>query len=397
MNTRRTLQVLLPLVIVAAGAGAAIALKNLRAEPEVKAPEVVLPLVETVEAAFEDVVLEVHAQGTVLPRSQTVLIAEVSGRVEWVSSALVSGGFFETGEELVRIDTVDYQVAVEDARGRIAQAELRAAQEKADAEVARADWDRLGLGEPDDLVLRKPQLADANAGLAAAKAMLRKAELDIERCSMRAPYPGRVRTENIDVGQFVMRGQELARIYAIDYAEVRLPLADTQLEFVDLPLAYRHEDSGNGPSGVPVTLSTHFAGRRHTWPGRIVRTEGEIDPKTRMVVAVARVEDPYTRGETSDRPPLAVGMFVDAVIEGNVARDAVVLPRAVRRNVNQVWVLDDGDRIRFRTVDTLKLERDRIVLSGGIQPGERIVLTPVESATDGMQVRVVDDMGAGTR
>lgn len=397
MKMRRTLQIALPLVIIAAGAGVAMGLAGLRGEPEVKPPEVILPLVEVIEAQPEDVVLEVHAQGTVLPRSQTVLIAEVSGRVEWVSPALVSGGFFETDEELVRLDPVDYRVAVEDARGRLAQAELRLAQEEADAEVARADWERLGLGEPDDLVLRKPQLADARAGLAAAKAMLRKAEIDIERCSIRAPYPGRVRTESIDVGQFVTRGQELARVYAIDYAEVRLPLADTQLEYVDLPLAYRHQEREGQTSGVPVTLSTHFAGKTHAWDGHIVRTEGEIDPKTRMVVAVARVEDPYARGETSDRPPLAVGMFVDAVIEGNVARDAVVLPRSARRNVDQVWVLDAGDRVRFRTVEVLKLERDRVVLASGVQPGDRIVLTPIESATDGMQVRVVDQGRGGGR
>jgi RND family efflux transporter MFP subunit len=394
---RTTMKVALPIIVIAVGVGAAFFFTSLRPEPEAKAPDVIRPLVEIVRAMPEDIVLEVHAQGTVVPRSETMLVTEVSGRIEEVSPALVAGGFFEAGEVLLRLDPVDYRAAVEEARGRVAQAELRLAQEQADAEVAREDWERLGLGEPDDLVLRKPQLADANASLAAAKAGLDKAGRDVERCTVRAPYPGRVRAENVDVGQFATRGQELAKIYAIDYAEVRLPLADAELAFVDLPLAYRHEETSDTPAGQPVMLSTRFAGRTHTWQGHIVRTEGEIDPQTRMVVAVARVEDPYARGETGDRPPLAVGMFVDAVIQGRVARDAFVLPRSVRRGVDRVWLLDEGDRVRFRTVQVLKLERDRVVLSSGVALDDRIIITPIENATDGMLVRVAETTGAQER
>jgi len=393
---KNTLRVLVPIAIVACGAGLASLLVSLRPEPETVPRPEHAPLVEVTEAVAEDVTLAVRTHGTVVPRTESRLVAEVAGRVLEVSPSLVNGGFFQEDEVLLRIDPIDYRLAVEEARSRIALAELRLAQERADAEIARADWERLGVGEPDGLVLREPQLVDARAQLEAARAALAKAQRDIERCTVRAPYPGRVRTENVDAGQYVNRGEELARGYAVDWAEIRLPLPDADLAYIDLPLSYRpalpaamgSDGNGAAPSHEPtVTLTAHFAGREQTWQGRLVRTEGEIDPKTRMVVAVARVEDPYGLDGPSDRPPLAVGMFVEAEIEGVTVRNAVALPRAVLRGVGQVYVLDGQGRLRFRAVEVLQMDRDRMILSAGVEPGELVVTTPIETATDGMRVR----------
>ena len=251
--------------------------------------------------------------------------------------------------------------------------------------MARRDWDSLGQGEANPLVLREPQVAEARAALAAAEAALAQAERDIERCTVRAPYAGRVRSKAVDVGQFVARGAELARLYAIDYAEVRLPLADDELAFVDLPLAFRGDTAtGDGPE---VLLSARFAGREHVWEGRLVRTEGEIDPDTRMVVAVARVEDPYGRGGDERRPPLAVGLFTRAEIQGRVVEDVVVLPRRALRDGRSVLVVDGDDRLRIRPVEVLRSEGERVLLSAGVASGERVVATPLEIAVDGMRVR----------
>ena len=216
-----------------------------------------------------------------------------------------------------------------------------------------------------------------------------------------------MREENVDVGQFVSRGQALAKLYSVDYAEVRLPLPDRELAYLDLSLAYRGEGKSGAPdapasregarSGPTVLLHAEFAGRTHTWRGRIVRTEGEIDPKSRMVNVVARVEDPYGRDAAAGaRPPLAVGLFVQAEISGRVVPNAFVVPRsALRRDPadpkHHVLVVDDDLRLRRREVEVLRQERERVVLGAGLLAGERICVSPLRAVVDGMRVRVQED------
>jgi RND family efflux transporter MFP subunit len=228
-------------------------------------------------------------------------------------------------------------------------------------------------------------VADAQAALAAAGADLELAERNLVRTEIRAPYAGRVRGKSVGVGQFVTTGTPLASIYAVDAAEVRLPLPGRELAYLDLPLGYRR--APGQPAGPPVTLQAEFAGRTHAWSGRIVRTEGEIDPRTRMVHAVASVEDPYARGADPGRPPLAAGLFVKAEIQGIMATDVAVLPRAALRGEGQVLVLDDDDRLRFRDITILRSTAESVIVSAGLAAGERVCLSPLAAVTDGMQVR----------
>ena len=195
-----------------------------------------------------------------------------------------------------------------------------------------------------------------------------------------------MREKTADVGQFVTVGAPVARVYAVDAAEIRLPLPDAELAYLDLPLNYRGE-SGR-VRGPRVTLRTTFAGRRHEWEGRIVRTEGEIDPRTRMVHVVAEVRDPYGRGADPMRPPLAAGMFVEAEIDGRTVQDVAVLPRAARRGADQVLIVDGENRLRFRQVDLLRTTIDEVFVRSGLHTGERVILSPLEAVSDGMRVRV---------
>ena len=216
-----------------------------------------------------------------------------------ISESLAAGGFFEDGEVLLKIDRREYELAVVRARAAIAQAELKLATEEEEAAVARMEWESLGQGEPPPLVVRAPQIAEAEAMLASAEAAFEQAEYDLERTVVKAPYAGRVREKRVDVGQFVSRGSSIARLYSVDYAEVRLPIPDKDLAYVNLPLAYRGQKER--AAGPRVTLMANFAGKRHRWQGRIVRTEGEIDPRTRMVQAIAQVDDPYGRARPGRR------------------------------------------------------------------------------------------------
>jgi RND family efflux transporter MFP subunit len=382
------LMIAIPVLVVAAAVVGAIAMINARPQVETRPPEVLPPLVRVQAVEFVDHSFTVMSQGTVSPRTESQLVPEVSGRVIEVSPSFIAGGFFEADDVLFKIDASDYKQAVSIARAEVAQRKLRLAQEEAEAAVARKEWADLGEGEATPLTLREPQLADARASLEAAEAALEQAQRDLDRTEVRAPYAGRVRNKSVDLGQFVTRGTPIATLYAVDFAEIRLPLPDNDLAYVDIPLDYRGDkDTNPGPS---VTLRADFAGQVFEWQGRIVRTEGEIDPMSRLVHVVAQVDDPYGRGPDPDRPPLAVGVYVRAEIQGREAQNVTVLPRAALHGVNQVWVVDADDRLRFREVSLLRVTRDVIVVESGLEVGERICLSPLEAVTDGMRVRTPD-------
>ena len=382
----RLTKILLPVVIVLFAGLVAFAIFEFRPTPDTRRPEILPPVVRVETAAAERIRLTVRSQGTVTPRTESQVVPEVSGRVTRVSDAFVAGGFFEKGDVLLEVDPYDYHQAVVRARAEVAQARLRLANEEAEADVARREWEDLGRGDGSPLALRVPQVENARAALGAADAAVERAQRDLERTTVRAPYAGRLRTKQVDVGQFVVRGAPVATIYAVDWAEVRLPLPSRELAFVDVPLDYRGERPGS--AGPEVVLSAEFGGRTYTWNGRIVRTEGERDPRTRMVQVVARVPDPYGRGPDSDRPPLAVGMFVEAEIQGTVAEGVTALPREALRTDGRVWVVDPDDRLRFRDVTVLRAERDRVLIADGLAAGDRVCVSPLETATDGMLVRV---------
>ena len=383
------LRIILPILVLAGAGYATVTIIRNRPAPETRVAEIPLPLVETMEAGYSNVTLSVFAEGTVAPRTVSELTPEVSGRVIDVAESLVVGGFFEKEDVLLRLDSRDYELAVTRSQAAIAQAKLRLETERQEAAVAMEEWELLGSGRPTPLAMREPQIAEAQAALASAEAVSQQAEYDLERTVVRAPFAGRVRQERVDVGQFVARGNSVATLYAVDAAEVRLPIPDSELAFLNLPLAYRDDEVAIGSvRGPRVTLRSEFAGRRHEWRGTIVRTEGEIDPRTRMVHAIARVEDPYARGSDPNRPPLAVGMFVEAEIIGRSSGRVMVLPRTVLRGADRVLIVDDADHVRFRQVELFRLERDRILVKSGIEEGDRIIVSPLENAVDGMPVQV---------
>lgn len=413
-------KVLAPIAILVSVVLLVVVIHATREDIAPRPPEATTPLIRTVRVEPQDFQFHVTAQGTVKPRSESDLVPQVSGEVIWVSPDLVSGGFVETDQVLVRIDRADYEAARESARANVARAESEFA--RADKELDRqrrlADRSVASQSRIDDA---ENSFRVAQATLRERRAQLERAERDLERTELRAPYRGRVRSEQADVGQFASRGVPLASLYAVDYAEIRLPLPDRELAYLELdgtlsgrPVSARltradadgpEVDSQEDPedaSGPPVVLRAEFAGRQHSWQGHIVRTEGELDPKTRMVQVVARVEDPYgiaRPGEAGEGAPLEVGLFVEADIAGRTIEDAYVLPRnALRRPRGEgrphVLVVDDDSRLRIREVDVLRTERGRVIVGAGLRPGERLCISPLRAVTDGMLVRVATDAAA---
>ena len=241
-------------------------------------------------------------------------------------------------------------------------------------------------------------MEDARAAVASAEAAIDRARRDLERAEVRAPYAGRVQSKDVDVGQFVNRGTAVGRIYAVDSAEVRLPLPDDELAYVDVPMSYRGTQQRTGPA---VTLSADFAGRRYSWRGRIVRTEGEIDAVSRMVHVVAEVNDPYAPGPDPTRPPLAVGMFVEAEIAGRRVDDVVVLPWAALNGRDRVLIVDVDGRLRYRQVEVLRSTTESVLVSGGLEEGDLVSISALDAVVDGMAVQIAGGdpamLGAGRR
>ncbi len=376
-------RVILPIAILAVGfliAGAIIATgPQLQQQPQPDNS----PLVRTWIATPQTVQITTRTHGTVLPRTESDLIPEVSGRVIEMSDAMVSGGFFQAGDILFQIDRLDYEVALEQAKAALASAtsELSIARRGHARQQDLARRQSTSESLKDDALNR---LRIAEASLREARARLQRAERDLDRTTVRAPYDGRVRSERVDVGQFVNRGTSVAQLYATDYAEVRLPVHDEELKFLDLQLNGLNLGSGRPPE---VILTAEFAGGTHTWQGNIVRTEGEIDPQTRMITLVARVDAPY---ETeADQPPLAVGLFVGAEILGQQVHDIFVVPRAAIQANDQVYVINEGLTIEFRDVNILREVEEDVYVTAGFVAGELISLSTINNAVEGMKVRPV--------
>jgi RND family efflux transporter MFP subunit len=399
-------KIVVPVTVLLLAAALTTLLVFSREAPESNRPSPPPPLVQTLRVEPTQVQFRVRAQGTVAPRTESDLVTEAAGRILWISPRLLSGAFFEPGDLLVRIDPRDYSAALVGARAAVARSESQLALTRSSLERERS-MGRGGASSQAKLDGAVHAEKAAAAGLEEARAALQRAELNFERSEIRSPFAGRVREKFVDVGQFVGTGARLARIYAIDYAEIRLPINDGDLAYLDLPLGYRDDpllptelpaDAAAPalPLGPAVVLSARFAGRENTWHGRIVRTEGALDPKTRMVTAVARVDDPYARGEDSDRPPLAVGLFVDAEILGKVQGDLFAVPRSALRPGGGVLIVDDDERLRTRRVELARAGDEQVWIRSGLAAGERVCLTPLAIAVEGMRVRSEPIEGAHT-
>ena len=356
--------------------------------PDTKENKAIIPTVEVVQAASSEVQIEVASQGTVQARTQTNLVAEVSGRIESVSPAFYSGGFFEKGDTLITIDPIDYEANLAIARSRQAEARLVYEQEQALADQAKEDWATISSSEPpSSLVLREPQLERAKANLEAATASVAIAKRDLDRTVVKAPYDGRVREKFVDIGQIVnARASRLASIYSIDIAEIRLPISleDAQYLRIDEGLI-----RNIAPSEKPIAiLEAKYAGKTHSWTARIDRTEGAVDPQTRMMYLVAQVEDPYQQNSKRSGTPLTVGMFVTARLQGVVLENAFELPRQALRQGRLLYAVDDEKRLEILQPEIYKKNEDTIIVTGGIEDGMSICLTPLQYAVNGMQLEL---------
>jgi len=374
--TRSFKRYLLIAGIFAVAIGGAVVLSQMKPPPEKKESASVDLLVDVMPLTTETISFEVQSQGTVQPRTETVLSAEVSGAIISISPKFIPGGVFARGEVLMRIDPTNYLVAVDQAKALLAQRQI--------------EYDgALKLREQG--YRAEAELASAKAALASADAELVRAQRNLERTYIRLPYAGMVRDKETDLGEYVNVGSRLGVAFATDYAEIRLPLTDSDLAFVELPTAA--DVAGGDGLGPKVTLSAIQRGQERTWEGRIVRSEGVVDENTRVTFAVARIEDPYRlQAGDSGVVPLPMGTFVAASIDGATVDGVVRVPRGALRGNGQLVIVDAENRLEIRNVRKLRADSAYAYLIGGVEPGERISLTVIENPINGMRVRTEDDL-----
>ncbi len=382
-------KILTPLVIIATAAVIASGLYLSRSEPAKNAVEQQPLLINAARAVKQDIQISVRSQGTIMPRTSTTLIAEVTGRIINLSAPFKVGGFFKQGDTLLRIDPRDYQADLKRAAAAVASAKSNLASEQGKAEVAYQDWMKYKSSVKRSeaataLALRKPQLEDAQAKLDSALADLDHARDQLDRTVIRAPYDGLLKTKQVDIGQYVNTGAKLADIFAIDTAELRLPLPENKLNYLQLP-SINH----NNTDKPEVSLLTEVSGERQQWQAQLVRTEGVFDERSRVLFAVAEINDPY--GIQSPREHvLRMGTFVDASIEGRTIANLVALPRHILRAGNQLWVIDQQQRLQNRQVSILRTEGSQIYVTNGLSEGELVCLSNISGAVPGTKVRIAD-------
>jgi len=384
---RKFLKFILPLLVIVASIVVVvvmvIAAQGKR--PERRGDAQAAVLVEAITAEVTSLNFTVTSQGSVMPRTETTLVAEVAGQIVSVSTNFIAGGFFRKGEVLLQIDPSDYETALLRAEATLAARKAQLADQQARSEQALKDWNNLGReGEPSELVLRKPQLAEAQAAVQAAEAELQQARRNLDRTRIRVPYDGLVRSKVVDVGQYVGPGTPLGMTFAVDRAEIRLPLSGDDVAYLELPSATRLDEDHR----VPVTLTAEGNGIGGRWTAAIVRTEGVVDAASRVIYAVAEVADPYGVLGISTQPELKMGTFVRAEIKGRRADDVVILPRAALQADDTVLIANADRELEIRPVTVARAEPREVYISAGIADGELVVTTPLDVPIPGTRLAI---------
>ncbi len=371
-----------PVAIVALFVFVAVAMTALRPAPvKISTPENAIA-VKTQKVQATQVSLAVESQGSVLPRTRTSLISEVSGAVLEVSPQFIVGGRFEQGDTLLRLDPTDYEVALQRAEARLISVNAQLTFEQARATQAKKEWAMTGrpASEAPILALREPYLAEARANVLQAEAEFKQAQQKLRRTTIRAPYTGIVSAKSVDVGQYVTVGTPLGNTFAIDFVEVRLPLTDKDLSMM--------EDIGffSASTAPTVMLSATVGGVQVQWSGALVRSEGVVNELNRSRYVVVQVQDPYGVGSSLSSPPLLVGTFVRAVLAGKKLNNVFKVPRHAMLEGNKVALVDTQSRLRLTPVESSFGNDEFYFVSAGVKEGDELIVSALGIPIDGMKV-----------
>jgi membrane fusion protein, multidrug efflux system len=378
-------KILLPIILVVVAILAASTMIKMKPKAARQAPPTPRPVVTVHTIASDGYEVRVKGFGSVKAKRSVNVVPQVSGEVLEKSPAFEPGGYCTKGQVLLRLDDTDYVLAAARSQADVAQMELNLARAEEEAEVASQEWATMRRSgeapEPSSLVLHEPQLKLARANLDAAKAALHQAEVNLGRCTITAPFDGRVLSTDVDAGQYLRAGNPVGTLYATDVAEVTVSVPDEDLAWIPI----EGTGSGSAPETV-VDIFADFAGSRHHWEGRAVRLGGAVDNRSRLVPVVVEITDPYKM--VGQRPPLVEGMFVEVVFRGKPAEESVVIPRSALRPNNEVWVITQDRQVSVRNVTVARAGLDEAVIASGLTPGEMVCTSNLQYVTEGLPVRI---------
>jgi len=370
----RKKQIIVPIVILIAGVLLFMAFSSMKKPPEEKAKVDNTPIVAVEEITVAPMTLNVDSYGIVKPKYETELVAQVSGQVVELSDAFVRGGFVKQGQLLARIDPNDYEAALIEAQASLASARASLETERAQGKVAEQEWKEITSSSPTELSLRKPQLAQELARVKAAQASVLRAERNMERTEVKAPFDAMIEARNIGLGSFVGTGSNIGKLLGTAIAEVRLPVADNQLQFLV-----------NQGENATVNLNGTYAGTNTVWSAAIIRSEGVIDNKSRMSYLVAEIKDPYALAKDNQATPLRFGSYVKANILGLDIAQATSLPRYLVVN-DKVAILDAESKLHYVAIDIIRQVGANVIVSNGLAAGDKLIVSALDYPIDGMQL-----------
>ena len=390
------IQLLLVVVIVIVGVLIAVVFIKFKKPVQRQEQIVLAPLVKVERLDRRDIRMIIRGYGTVNPRLQVEIVPQVSGKVVWVNPQFKAGGFIRRGELILKIDPRDYELSLRQANAAVAEAQVMLDLEKAEAKIAKEEWQRLHPGkEPDSpLVFREPQIRQRQARLESADAGLATANLNLERTQLSLPVDAVIMNERIDLGQYVMIGQSTGAAYGIESMEIEVPLEDKELAWFAIPDNMVSISTAEGSNkGAIARVSANFAGEEKCWLGYVVRTTGQVDKTSRLISIVVEVSDPFK--DSGSTPPLLPGMFVEVSIEGNILKNAIAVPRDAMHNRNEVWVANDG-QLYVQPLDIVRADRDFAYASSGLDDGDMIIVSSLDMVIEQMEVRIQTESETST-
>ena len=376
----------MPIAIIGGAVIISIAMNLLKPEPlKAESPDTAVA-VKTQILQRTQAKLLVESQGTVVPRTRTSLISEVSGTVLDVSPHFLVGGVFKTGDLLLQLDPTDYEVALQRANAKLISMNAQLTFEQARAVQAEKEWGMTGrpAEEAPLLALRKPYLEEARANVLQAEAEVKQAKLKLQRASIRAPYTGMVAAKSVDIGQYVTVGAALGETFAIDFAEVRLPLTKRDLSMMN---SFAVVDKDNH---LEITLRGSIDDNITEWQAKLVRSEGVINQANRALYIVAQIDDPYAKLGSDDCEclimPLLMGTFVTASIGGKTIDNAFAIPRSALLQDSKVALVDAQQRLRLKEVEPIFADSNFYYVNQGLEEGDEIIISAVGVPIDGMKI-----------
>ncbi len=342
------------------------------------------PLVEYIVAKSESISVPIVSQGNVAASQAISLVAEVSGKIDYVSPAKFRAGKFKKGDLLLQIEDLEYQLALARSESNVASAEQKLARVKIEAEQARFDLKQIGrnVSSSTDYALKKPHLIEAQASLKSAKADYELAKLQLQRTKIEAPFDGRVSKKFIDQGQFVASGTVLADVYSIESVEVGLPLSLQQIHLLGVNLGDNSQFND-----IKISLSAEYQNASYQWGAEFSYLEHQLDAKSRLIKLVAKIDKPYEQAIQLNVPPLTPGMFVRAVLTGEPKENVFKIPRVALRGADELWLVNHNDQLERRHVRLYGKDAEVVYIESGIKTGERVVVTSIDFPVDKMPLR----------